>query len=108
MKPGPPVLRSTRLLDQVCERVRYLHYSLSTEKDYLHWVCFFICWSGRSEGMRRPSDLSALEVDAFLTMLAPERRVLAATHDQALRALLLLTPEVLPIDLPWMNGVNRP
>ncbi len=32
MKPGTPVLRSTRLLDQVRERVRYLHYSLSTEK----------------------------------------------------------------------------
>jgi hypothetical protein len=32
MKPGTPVLRSTRLLDQLRERIRYLHYSLSTEK----------------------------------------------------------------------------
>jgi hypothetical protein len=29
MKPGTPLLRSTRLLDQVRERIRYLHYSLS-------------------------------------------------------------------------------
>ena len=40
MKPGTPVLRSTRLLDQLRERIRYLHYSLSTEKAYLHWVRF--------------------------------------------------------------------
>lgn len=32
MKPGAPPLQSTRLLDQVRERVRYLHYSLKTEK----------------------------------------------------------------------------
>jgi hypothetical protein len=42
MKPGTPVLRSTRLLDQVRERGRYRHYSLSTEKAYLYWVRFFV------------------------------------------------------------------
>ncbi len=31
MKPGMPVLRSIRLLDQLRERIRLLHYSLSTE-----------------------------------------------------------------------------
>ena len=57
MKPGTPVLRSTRLLDQVRERVRYLHYSLSTEKAYLYWVRFFIRWHGRSGGMRYPREM---------------------------------------------------
>ena len=38
MKPGTPPLKSARLLDQVQERVRYLHYSLKTEKAYLYWV----------------------------------------------------------------------
>lgn len=33
-------LQSTRLLDQVRERIRYLHYSLQTEKADLHWVRF--------------------------------------------------------------------
>ena len=32
MKHGKPVLQSIRLLDQVRERIRYLHYSLSTHK----------------------------------------------------------------------------
>ena len=36
MKHGKPVLQSIRLLDQVRERIRYLHYSLSTEKVYLY------------------------------------------------------------------------
>jgi hypothetical protein len=54
MKPGTPVLRSTRLLDQVRGRIRNLHYSLSTEKAYLHWVRFFIRWHGRGGVMRQP------------------------------------------------------
>jgi len=36
MKPGAPSLQSTRLLDQVRERVRYMHYSLKTEKSYFY------------------------------------------------------------------------
>ena len=40
MKPRNPPLQSSRLLDQVRERFRYVHYSLSTEKTYLYWVRF--------------------------------------------------------------------
>lgn len=108
MKPGTPVLRSTRLLDQVRERIRYLHYSLNTEKAYLHWVRFFIRWHGRIGEMRHPRDMGAAEVEAFLNMLANERKVSASTHNQALRAILFLYREVLGIDLPWLDGVNRP
>ena len=58
--------------------------------------------------MRHPREMGAQEVEAFLTMLATERRVSASTHNQALSALLFLYREVLAIDLPWLNGVNRP
>lgn len=44
MKPSDAPLQSVRLLDQVRERIRYMHYSLSTEKNYLHWVKFFVRW----------------------------------------------------------------
>lgn len=47
MKPGNPPLQSVRLLDQLRERFRYMHYSLSTEKVYMYWVRFFIRWLGR-------------------------------------------------------------
>lgn len=108
MKPGTPVFHSTRLLDQVRERIRYLHYSLQTEKAYLHWVRFFVRWHGREGAMRHPREMGAAEVEAFLTMLATERHVSASTHNQALSALLFLYREVLSVDLPWLNGVNRP
>lgn len=69
MKPRSPPLQSSRLLDQVRERIRYLHYSLSTEKTYLYWVRFFVRWAGRGENMRHPRDMGAPEVEAFLSML---------------------------------------
>jgi len=108
MKPRAPPLQSGRLLDQVRERVRYMHYSLATEKVYLYWVRFFVRWSGRDGKMRHPRDIDAAGVEAFLTMLATERQVSASTHNQALSAILFLYREVLSIDLPWLDGINRP
>ena len=104
MKPAAPALRATRLLDQVRERIRYKHYSLRTEQTYVQWVRVFVKWSG----MRHPREMGAAEVEAFLTMLATERRVAASTHNQALSALLFLYREVLCVDLPWLDGINRP
>jgi integron integrase len=117
MKPGrtagaPIPLKSTRLLDQVRERIRYLHYSLSTETTYVHWVKFFVRWHGRKNGgavaMRHPRDMGAREVEAFLTMLAVERKVSASTHNQALSAILFLYREVLTVKLPWLDDIGRP
>jgi len=108
MKLGTPPLQSVRLLDQVRERIRYLHYSLSTEQVYVYWVRFFIRWSGRGGQMVHPRNIGAPGVEAFLSMLANERKVSASTHNQALSALLFLYREVLAIDLPWMDGIKRP
>ena len=108
MKPRNPPLQSIRLLDQVKERIRYFHYSLSTEKVYLYWVRFFILWHGRTAGMTHTRDMGAKQVENFLTMLATERKVSAATHNQALSALLFLYREVLEIDMPWLTDINRP
>ena len=104
MKPRRPALQSTRLMDQVRERIRYLHYSLSTEKLYTYWVRFFIRW----HGLRHPRDMGPAEVEAFLSMLANERKVSASTHNQALSALLFLYREVRGVDLPWLDNLNRP
>ena len=85
-----------------------MHYSLATEKVYLYWVRFFVRWSGRGGPMRHPRDIDGAGVEAFLTMLATERKVSASTHNQALSAILFLYREVLAFDLPWLNGINRP
>ena len=108
MKPGNTPLKSIRLLDQVRERIRYLHYSLNTEKTYLYWVKFFVRWHGRGGVMRHPREMGAREVAAFLTMLAVERKVSASTHNQALSAILFLYREVLAIKLPWLDDIGRP
>lgn len=97
--PAPP-----RLLAQVRERARYLHYSLRTEKAYVYWARMFVRWSG----MRHPRDMGEPEVKAFLTMLATQRGVSSSTHNQALSALLFLYREVLGAQLPWMADLQRP
>lgn len=58
--------------------------------------------------MRHPRDMGASDVEAFLTHLATDRKVSASTHNQALSAILFLYREVLAIELPWLNGINRP
>ncbi len=108
MKPGNPPLQSVRVLDQLRERIRYMHYSLSTEQVYVYWVRFFIRWSARDGGMRHPREMGAADVEAFLTMLATQRKVSASTHNQALSAILFLYREVLGVALPWLDNVNRP
>lgn len=71
---------SNRLLDQVLERIRYLHYSLNTEKAYLYWVRFIVLWSSQQRGMRHPRDMGGADFEAFLTMLANERQVSPGAH----------------------------
>jgi hypothetical protein len=94
--PLPP-LRSTRLLDQVRERIRYLHYSRRTEEVYVRWCRAYI----RFHGLRHPVQMAGPEVEAFLSSLATQRRVSASTNSQALSALLFLCCKVLCQDLPW-------
>ncbi|MCX7093519.1 MAG: phage integrase N-terminal SAM-like domain-containing protein [Methylobacter sp.] len=54
-----------------------------------------------------PQEMSAAEVEAFLTHLAVDGHVSASTQNQALSALLFLYNEVLGIDLPWLDNVVR-
>ncbi len=103
--PSRPVAPgSYRLLDALRERLRYMHYSLRTEEAYVYWVRGFVRWSG----LRHPRELGAPEVQAYLVMLANERRVAASTHRQALSALLFLYREVLGVDMPWLQELGRP
>ena len=101
--PLPP-LQSARLLDQVRERIRYMHYSIRTEEAYVHWVHAFV----RFHDLRHPAEMGAPEVEAFLSWLAGERRVAVATHKQALSALIFLYQRVLGLELPWLDEIGRP
>jgi integrase len=92
------------LLDAVRRVIRERHFSLRTEEQYVYWVRGFVNFHNR----RHPRDLGATEVQAYLSMLANERRVSASTHNQALSALLFLYRRVLGVELPWLDGIERP
>ncbi|MBL8492211.1 MAG: integron integrase [Rhodocyclaceae bacterium] len=90
-----------RLLDRVRDRLRFLHYSLRTETAYLGWIRRYILFHGK----RHPDGMGKAEVEAFLTSLAVDRQVAAATQNQALSAILFLYREVLGTELPWLDDV---
>lgn len=93
--------RPARLLTQLREAIRVRHYSLRTEQVYVGWVRRFVHF----HGLRHPRELGAPQVEAFLTHLANERNVSAATQGQAKSALLFLYKQVLGIELPWLDEV---
>jgi integron integrase len=95
-KPKP------RLRDQVCDKIRRMHYSLRTEQAYLDWIKRFILFNGK----RHPVDLGAGEVEAFLTHLAAVRNVSPSTQNQAKSAILFLYRHVLDVELPWLDRVE--
>lgn len=102
-KNSSAVSHQPRLLDQVRGVIRLKHYSIRTEQSYLGWIRRFILFHKK----RHPRDMGAEEVTAFLTELAVNGNVTASTQNQALNAILFLYREVLKIDLPWMNGIQR-
>jgi integron integrase len=94
---------SPKLLQQVRDRCRTLHYSLRTEDTYVHWIKRFILFHGK----RHPRDMGSVEVGAFLSHLALDLNVAAATQNLALAAVLFLYREVLEQDLAWIKDVTR-
>ena len=92
-----------RLMVRVREAIRVRHYSLRTEEAYLQWVRRFILFHGK----RHPENMGEPEVAAFLTHLAVERNVAAATQNQALSAIVFLYSHVLGHELDWLKNVTR-
>lgn len=100
-----PPLTAVKLLDQVRERVRYLHYSIRTEEAYVYWIRGFIRFHGTH---RHPREMGIAEVEKYLSYLATDRSVAASTHKQALSALIFLYEKVLGVDIPWLGDIGRP
>ncbi len=92
-----------KLLDRMRRVLRTRHYSLRTEQAYVDWVRRFIVFHGK----RHPQQMGKREVEAFLSYLAVERQVAAATQNQALNGILFLYKHVLEVDLPWLDNVVR-
>jgi hypothetical protein len=58
-------MSSSRLLDQVRDRLRVKHYSMRTEDTYLQWIRRFIFFRGK----KHPREMGSPQVEAFLSRL---------------------------------------
>jgi integron integrase len=92
-----------KLLDRVRSEIRSRHYSRRTEEAYAHWIRRYIVFHGK----RHPSALGAEHVTSFLTWLATDQGVAAATQNQALSAIVFLYGEVLGQALGAIDHVPR-
>jgi len=88
-----------KLLDVVRDKVRFKHYSLSTEKTYIHWIKHYIFFHNK----KHPIEMGKREIEAFLTHLAVDKKVSPSTQNQAFSAILFLYKEVLGIDMSDEN-----
>lgn len=91
------------LLDVVRQRIRLKHYSFRTEKAYVHRIRRFV----QFHNCRHPRELGKGEIEAFLAHLAVDRKVAASTQNQAFNALLFLYREVLQLQMPQLDTVQR-
>lgn len=91
--------RPPKLLDQLREKTRLLHYSIRTEDAYADWARQYILFHNK----RHPKDMGGREIEAFLTHLAVQRKLSASSQNQALAAVLFLYQQVLQVDLPRLD-----
>ncbi len=91
-----------KLLDQLREKCRLKHFSMSTEKSYVDWVRRYILFHEK----KHPNEMGTREIESFLTHLAVVRNVSASTQNQALSALLFLYKGVLNIEIEGVNAIR--
>jgi len=91
------------VFDQTKRLLRLQQKSVSTEKTYLHWIKRFALFYEA----KRPDDVDGEAFKNFLSFLAVERRVGAATQNQAFNALLYLYRKVLCIDIGDVSDTVR-
>ena len=88
-----------KLLDQARNMIRRKHYSFRTEETYINWMKRYIFFHDK----KHPRNMGVPEIEKFLTHLAVNEKVSAATQNQAFNALIFLYREVLGISLEGKN-----
>ena len=90
-----------KLMDQVRQVLRYHHYAFRTEQAYCDWIVRYIKFHSAK---KHPKEMGKKEVDAFLSHLAVNRKVAAATQKQAFNAIIFLYRHVL--DVPFDDKIE--
>lgn len=102
-----------KLLDIVRDKIRFKHYSISTEKTYIYWIKNYIFFHNK----KHPVEMGKIEIEQYLSSLAVENKVSPTTQNkriafakqnvslenQAFSAILFLYKEVLGVDLSNEN-----
>ncbi len=91
------------LVEELAKVMRLMHLSARTEHAYRGWVLRFLAFVGA----KTPSSIDERDVRAFLSHLAVDRKVAAATQRQAFNALLFLCRHVLGISVAGLDTVVR-
>ena len=98
-RPNP----DSRLMDQVQEVMRYYHYAYRTEQTYCDWIKRFLKFYDYKQ---HPREMNAPEVERFLSHLAMQGQVAAATQRQALNAIVFLYRDVLDVELGEIGHIR--
>ncbi len=101
LPPESPTLPRT-LYDELQTLLRTRRYSPRTATAYIGWIQRFV----RFHGQRHPRELDARHVKRYLNYLAEDRRVSAATQNQAMSALLFLYRELLETPMGPPEGIH--
>jgi integron integrase len=87
----------------VVTAMRVKNYAYRTEQTYWQWIRRFV----RHHNLRKPSDMGASEIHAFLAHLALNEKVAASTQNQALNGVVFLYREVLKQDVGDFSSFPR-
>lgn len=96
-------MSSSPFLNSIREFMMVRRYSRRTIDSYLYWIKYFIVFNKK----KHPRDLGVREVETFLTHLAVQRNVAAATQSIALNALVFLYSKVLGTPLGDIGAFRR-
>jgi len=92
-----------KLLDQIKNYMLTNHYSIRTQKSYIHWIKRFIFFFNKTH----PLQMGADEIRKYISYLAVAKHVSASTQNQALQAILFLYKEILKVDVGWIYNIER-
>lgn len=96
-------MKKVKLVPRVRQVARLLHYSRRTEEAYVGWIRRYV----RFAGLRHPDALGVEDVRRFLSHLAVEGKISAATQNQAIAALIFLYRRVLRRELGSIGDIVR-
>ena len=91
-----------KLLDQLADKIKALHYSKKTVYAYVEWARRYILFHGK----RHPKDMGRTEIETYLNHLANVKHVSASTQNQCLQALLFLYRNLLGIEIGMVSAIR--